>query len=193
MAKLIYASNVSLDGWTEDADGGFNWAPPDDDVFASITEVMASCGTYLYGRRMYEVLAPWENDPALAEGSKLRAAYAEVWTAAEKVVYSSTLRQPITQRTRIERGFDAEAVRALRHGAERDLLIGGPHLAGQALDSRLVDEVVFYVWPIVLGAGRNAALQGTTRLDLRLVGEKRFSNGVLRLHYEVAEAPRMDG
>ncbi len=185
MAKLIYASNVSLDGWTEDAAGGFAWAPPDDDVFRSITELMGSCGTYLYGRRMYEVLAVWETDPALAAASDLTAAYARAWGAADKVVFSSSLAEPVTSRTRVERSFDAGMVRTLKERQAADLLVGGPHLAGQALDAGLVDEIVLYVWPVVLG-GTNAAVQATERLDLDLVDEHRFANGVVRLQHRVA-------
>src|SRR5688572_31345102 len=105
MAKLIYASNMSLDGWTEDEDGGFNWAPPDDEVFAFITKLMGSAGTYLYGRRMYEVLAVWETDSTLAARSDLMAGYASAWQAADKIVYSSTLAAPLTANTRLERRF----------------------------------------------------------------------------------------
>src|SRR5215471_17333344 len=124
MAKLIYASNMSLDGCTEDERGGFDWAPPDDDVFVSITEVMRAAGTYLYGRRMYETLAVWETDPAVADQSELTADYARVWQAANKVVYSSTLAAPSTANTRLERRFDADAVRELKARASRDLLVG---------------------------------------------------------------------
>src|ERR1044071_2446540 len=114
MARLIYPANTSLDGWTEDAQGAVGWAPPDDEVFASITELMAAAGTYLYGRRMYETLAPWEADPSLAAQSELRAAYAEAWQAADKVVYSSTLEAPCTSRTTLERAFDPDAVRSMK-------------------------------------------------------------------------------
>ena len=184
MAKLRYASNTSLDGWTEDADGGFSWAPANDDVFASITDLMGSAGTYLYGRRMYETLAPWETDPALAAASELRAAYARTWQAADKVVYSSTLAEAPTTKTRIERRFDPEAVRELKASAGADLLVGGPHLAAQALAAGLVDELVLYVWPVLLG-GRNAALPTDVRADLELLDEHRFPGGVVRLRYRV--------
>jgi dihydrofolate reductase len=183
MGELIYASNMSLDGFTEDADGGFNWAPPDDEVFAAITEIMASAGTYLYGRRMYEVLAPWETDPALATGSELRAEYARVWQAPEKVVYSTTLDEVLTARTRVEREFDPEAVRAMKSTSDHDLLVGGPHLAAQAMDAGLIDVVHLVVWPIVLGGGRNPALAATQRVDLDLVDERRLANGVVLLSY----------
>ena len=184
MAKLIYASNMSLDGWTEDEDGGFNWAPPDDDVFAFITEVMGSAGTYLYGRRMYETMAVWETDPTLGEQSKLRADFASAWQAADKIVYSSTLAAPLTKKTRLDGHFEAGAISELKAVATRDLLVGGPNLAGQALTAGLVDEVVLLVWPVVLG-GRNPALQAGARADLELVDEHRFRNGVVHLRYRV--------
>ncbi len=184
MAKLIYASNMSLDGCTEDAQGGIDWAPPDDDVFASITELMGSVGTYLYGRRMYETLAVWETDPALAGRSPLTAEYARAWQGADKVVHSSTLVAPLTSRTRLERHFDPRTVHDLKAVASRDLLVGGPNLAAQALVAGLVDELVLYVWPVVLG-GRTPALPPDARIDLELVDEHRFGNGVLRVRYRV--------
>jgi dihydrofolate reductase len=141
MAKLIYASNMSLDGCTEDERGAFDWAPPDDDVFAFITKLMRSAGTYLYGRRMYETLAVWETDSTLAAQSELMADYASAWQAANKVVYSSTLAAPATASTQLERHFDPSAVLDLKAAASRDLLVGGPNLAAQALVAGLVDEL----------------------------------------------------
>ena len=182
MAKLIYASNTSLDGWTEDAGGALDWAPPDDEVFASITQVMASVGTYLYGRRMYETMAVWETDPALAERSDLTRAFAEVWQAPDKVVFSATLDAAPTARTRIERAFDPDLARALKASATSDLLVGGPTLAAQAMEAGLVDECVLYVWPILLG-GTKPALSSRVRADLELVDEHRLGSGVVRLHH----------
>ncbi|MGA4841266.1 dihydrofolate reductase family protein [Streptomyces sp. G45] len=184
MAKLVYASNMSLDGCTEDARGAFDWAPPDDDVFAYITGLMRSAGTYLYGRRMYETLAVWETDPGLAARSPLMAEYASAWQAADKVVYSSTLAEPSTTKTRLERHFDPGAVRELKAAATRDLLVGGPHLAAQALAAGLVDELALFVWPMVLG-GRNPALPTDVRADLKLIDEHRFGNGVVHLRYRL--------
>jgi dihydrofolate reductase len=184
MAELIYASNMSLDGWTEDRHGAFDWAPPDDHVFVSITDFMRSARTYLYGRRMYEVLAVWETDPALAERSDLMAEYARAWQAADKVVYSSTLAEPITSRTRLERHFDAGAVRDVKAASSEPLLVGGPNLAAQALAAGLVDELVLWVWPLVLG-GRNPALPTDLRLDLAFRDEHRFTSGVVQLRYRV--------
>lgn len=184
MTRLIYASNMSLDGCTEDARGGFDWAPPDDHVFASITELMRSAGTYLYGRRMYETLAVWETDPSLAARSDLTAAYASAWRAADKVVYSSTLAATPTANTRLERRFDPRAIEDMKSAAPSDLLVGGPNLAAQALAAGLVDEVRLFVWPVVLG-GRTPALPPGRRVDLDLLDEHRFDNGVVHLRYRV--------
>jgi dihydrofolate reductase len=184
MAKLIYASNMSLDGCTEDAGGGFDWAPPDDDVFVFITELMRSAGTYLYGRRMYETMAVWETDPTLATQTDLMAEFAKVWQAANKVVYSSTLPAPATAKTRLEHHFEPSAVRDLKAAASNDLLVGGPNLAAQALTAGLIDELQLILWPIVLG-GSNPALRAETRVDLDLLDEHRFGNGVVQLRYRV--------
>lgn len=184
MSTLIYASNMSVDGFTEDEDGGFNWAPPDDDVFAAITELMSSAGTYLYGRRMYETLAVWETDPTLGERSALTTRYGQAWQAADKVVYSSSLTAPLTANTRLERHFDPSEVRALKESAGSALLVGGPHLAAQAFEAGLVDEVDLFVWPVVLG-GRNPAMPATRPIELALIEEHRFDSGVVRLRYRV--------
>lgn len=184
MANLIYASNMSLDGCTEDERGGFDWAPRDDDVFAFTTKLMRSAGTYLYGRRMYETLAVWETEPALAAQSDLMADYASAWRTADKVVYSSTLVAPATANTRLERRFDPDAVLDLKAVAGRDLLVGGPNLAAQALAAELVDEVALFVWPVVL-CGRNPALSTDARADLELIDQHRFSSGVVHLRYRL--------
>lgn len=182
MAELIYASNMSLDGCTEDAGGALDWAPPDDDVFVAITDLMRSAGTYLYGRRMYEALAVWETDPSLAARSDLMREYADVWQSADKVVYSTTLDAVSTTRTRLERGFDPRAVQDMKAAAGSDLLVGGPTLAAQALEAGLVDECHLFVWPVVLG-GTKPALQAGRRVELELIDERRFANGVVHLRY----------
>jgi dihydrofolate reductase len=184
MARLIYASNMSLDGCTEDERGAFDWAPPDDDVFAFITELMRSAGTYLYGRRMYETMAVWETDSTLAAQSDLTAHYAKVWQAADKVVYSSSLAAPSTANARLERHFDPSVVHDLKAAASRDLLVGGPNLAAQALVAGLVDELQLFVWPVVLG-GRKPPLPTDMRAGLELLDEHRFSNGVVQLRYRL--------
>ena len=165
MWKRICALDMAVDGYTEDERGAFDWAPPDDDVFAFITNLMRSAGTYLYGRRMYETLAVWETDPTLAAHSELTAGYASAWQAAEKVVYSSTLTAPTTAKTRLERHFEPSAVLDLKATANGDMLVGGPNLAAQALAAGLVDELALFVWPVIL-CGRNPALPTDSRADL---------------------------
>ena len=184
MAKLIYASNMSLDGCTEDDRGGFDWAPPDDTVFAFITELMRSAGTYLYGRRMYDTMAVWETDAGLAAQSDLMSEFASVWQAADKVVYSTTLAEAATANTRLERHFDPGEVHDLKAAAGSDLLVGGPHLAAQAFKAGLVDECQLLIWPVVLGGG-NPALPADVRAELELLDERQFSNGVVGLRYRV--------
>jgi dihydrofolate reductase len=185
VAKLIYASNMSLDGCTEDAHGALDWAPPDDDVFAAITDLMHSAGTYLYGRRMYETMAVWETDPSLATLSDLTREYARVWRAADKVVYSTALAEVSTAKTQLERHFDPAAVRDLKAAATSDLIIGGPTLAAQALEAGLVDECQLFVWPVVLGGSKPALRAGGPRIELELLDEHRFANGVLHVRYRV--------
>ena len=182
MAKLIYASNMSLDGCTEDEHGALDWAPPDDDVFVSVTGLMRSAGTYLYGRRMYETMAVWETDPALAGQSDLFSDFAATWRAADKVVYSTTLSAVQTERSRLERSFDPDVVRDLKAAASSDVLVGGPTLAAQALEAGVVDECHLFVWPVLLGGGK-PALSIRGRAELALLEEHRFGNGVVHLRY----------
>ena len=184
MARIVYLTNVSLDGYIEDRDGAFDWAPPDDEVFAATTAVLRSFGTYLYGRRLYETMAVWETDPSLAGRSDLTAAFAEVWQAADKVVYSTTLAAVSTTATRLERSFDPAAVRALQAAATADLTIGGADLASQAISAGLVDECSLFVWPMLLGGGRRALPEGI-RTSLELIEERRFANGVVHLRYRI--------
>lgn len=184
MGRLVYLTNVSLDGRIEDASGAFDWAPPDDEVFAATTALLGSFGTFLYGRRLYETMAVWETDPALAGRSELTAAFARVWRAAQKVVYSTTLATVHTAATRLERDFDPAAVRALKAAAARDLTIGGAALAARAFAAHLVDECRLLVWPVVLGGGKPAFPAGL-RAGLELLDEHRFANGVLSLRYRV--------
>jgi dihydrofolate reductase len=182
MAKLIYASNMSLDGWTEDERGAFDWAPPDDDVFTFITDLMRSAGTYLYGRRMYDTMAVWESDAAMATQSDLFSDFANAWQAADKIVYSTTLAAVSTANTRLERHFYPGVVHDLKAAASRDLIVGGPNLAAQAFKAGLVDECQLFIWPVVLG-GSNPALPTSMRAELELLDEHRFNNGVVRLRY----------
>lgn len=185
MATLIYATNVSLDGYIEDAHGALDWAPPNDDVFAATTGLLESVGTFLYGRRLYETMAVWETDPAFAEQSDLAADFASAWRAADKVVYSTTLAAVPTASTRLERHFDPDAVQALKAATTSNLTIGGADLAARAFGAGLVDECQLFVWPMILGGGK-PGLPAGVRADLELLDERRFGNGVLHLRYRVS-------
>jgi dihydrofolate reductase len=182
MAKLIYSVIMSLDGYIEDKDGKFDWSVPDEEVHAFINDLERPVGTYLYGRRMYEVMVGWETDPTLAEQSPLMRDFAEIWQAADKVVYSRTLETASTARTRIERDFDVEAVRRMKAAAGRDLAVSGPDLAAHAIKAGLVDEWHLFVNPIVVGGGKQF-LPDDARLELELLDERRFGNGVVYLRY----------
>ena len=184
MAKLIYVSNVSLDGYTEDEHGSFDWAAPDDEFFAFITDLIRPVGTYLYGRRMYDTMAPWETDPALAAQSELMADFANVWQAADKVVYSTTLNAVPTAKTRLEHTFDPASVRDMKASATRDLTVGGPHLAAHARKAGLVDECHLFIHPVLVGGGK-PALPSHTRADLELLDDRRIGNGVVYLRYRI--------
>ena len=173
MAKLIYSAIASVDGYIADEQGNFGWAEPDDEVHAFINDLERSVGTYLYGRRMYETMAGWETDATLAAQSAL---FAEIWQAAEKIVYSKTLETASTRRTRIERDFDPEAVRRMKASAGRDLTVGGPALAVHAFRAGLVDECHLFVAPIIVGGGKQS-LPDDVRLELELVAERRFDRG----------------
>jgi dihydrofolate reductase len=184
MATLIYVTNVSLDGYIEDERGAFDFGTPDDDVFASTTDLLRSVGTFLYGRRLYETMAVWETNAALAAQSDLMADFASAWQAANKVVYSTTLATVSTANARLERRFDPASVRDMKASATSDLTVGGAHLAAQAFKAGLVDECQLFVWPIVVGGGK-PALPRDTRADLELLDERRFGNGVVYLRYRI--------
>jgi dihydrofolate reductase len=185
MAKLIYVTNVSLDGYIEDERGAFDFGPLDDEVFAFTTEFVRSVGTFLYGRRLYESMAVWETDTTLAARSDLMADFANAWQAASKVVYSTTLASVSTADTRLERRFDPAAVRELKATAGSDLTVGGANLATQAFKAGLVDECQLLVWPVVVGGGKPGLPTGM-RVDLELLDERRFPNGVVLLRYRPA-------
>jgi dihydrofolate reductase len=186
MAKLIYAAITSLDGYIEDADGNFAWSAPDEEVHAFINDLERDVGTYLYGRRMYETMAVWETLDVADEPPAMRD-YAEIWRAADKVVYSRTLAEPPTARTRIESRFDPAAVVRMKQDAERDISIGGAELAANALRAGLVDELHLFLNPVIVGAGK-PALPGDIRLRLELLDERRFTGGVVHLHYELGSS-----
>jgi dihydrofolate reductase len=182
VAKLLYVLNASLDGYITDEDGNIDWAVPDEEFFSFVNDLERPVGTYLYGRRMYQVMHVWETDPAAAAQSPAAHEFAQIWRAADKVVYSRTLAAAATTRTRIEQDFDPEAVRHLKAAAERDFTVGGPTLGAHAISAGLVDEYHLFVWPVVLGGGRRF-LPDRVRLRLELLDERRFGNGVVYLRY----------
>ena len=182
MAKLIYSAIASLDGYVADEDGNFDWAVPDEEVHAFINALVRPVGTYLYGRRLYETMVGWETDPTLADRSPLMRDFAEIWQAADKIVYSKTLEAVSTARTRIERDFNPEAVRQKKALAGGDLIVGGPELATQAFKAGLVDECHLFVAPMMVGGGKRS-LPDNVRLKLELLDERCFGSGMVYLYY----------
>jgi len=181
MANLIYSAIASLDGYIADENGNFDWAAPDEEVHAFVNDLERPVGTYLYGRRMYETMAVWET-MALDDEPPVMHDFAAIWRAADKVVYSRTLDNVSTRRTRLEREFDADAVREMKAGAARDIGVGGAELAAQAIRAGLVDELHLLLAPVVVGGGAQALPAGT-RMDLDLREERRFGNGTVFLRY----------
>ncbi len=184
MAKLIYSMLMSLDGYTQDEQGNFDWAMPDEAVHTYINELSASIGTCLYGRKMYEMMVFWETADSEPDQPPVILDFARKWQAAEKIVFSRTLTEPRSARTRIVREFDPGLVRQLKADAAHDLSIDGPELAGQAIKAGLVDEFLMIVCPVIVGAGKRFFPDGA-RLDLALVEERRFDNGMVLLRYAV--------
>lgn len=190
MAKLIYATNLSLDWYIEDELGNLDWSISDDDVFAFWTDFLRPIGTYLYGRRLYESMVYWEtasagsDQPEPMHKPEAMREFSQIWRAAEKIVYSRTLEAVSSARTRIEREFDPDAIRRLKESSGADITIGGPEIAGQAMSAGLIDECHLLLNPIVLGGGKQA-LPDNLRMRLELLGERRFRSGVVHLHYRV--------
>jgi dihydrofolate reductase len=182
MAKLIYSAITSLDGYVNDEEGGFGWAKPDEEVHSFVNELERSTGTYLLGRRMYQVLSYWDDPPALAEAPSYIQDYAAIWQGSDKVVYSTSLESASTERARIERKFDPVAVGRMKETAAADLSIGGPGLAAEGLRAGLVDELHQLACPVVVGGGTFWLPEGV-RIDLELLDERRFDSGVVHLHY----------
>jgi dihydrofolate reductase len=185
MAQLIYSSIASLDGYIADEDGNFDWAAPDEELHSFVNDLERPIGTYLYGRRMYEVMRYWETADSESDESPVAKDFTQLWQAANKVVYSTTLQDVATARTRIERRFDPDAIRKLKAESTADISVGGPELAAHAIKAQLVDEWHLFLTPIVVGGG-NAALPSQVRQRLELVEERRFGNGVVHLHYRTA-------
>jgi dihydrofolate reductase len=189
MAHLIYVANSSLDGYIEDKDGKFDWTTPDEEYFRFISNLIRDAGTYLYGRRLYESMMVWETDPNLAAESPLGRDFAEIWQAANKIVYSKTLGTVPTRKTRLEQTFHPEAIRQLKGSVEQDILIGGAELAAHAFRSGLIDECHLFLIPIIVGGGKQS-LPDNVRLELELLAERRFPDGRVYLRYRKARSER---
>ena len=180
MASLIYLAIASLDGYVEDEQGKFDWAAPDEDVHEFVNDLDRPVGTHLYGRRMYETMVWWET----GDHAGVYRDYAEIWRAAEKVVYSRTLQTVSSDRTRIEREFDAEAIKRLKESSRSDIAIGGAELAGRAIAEGLVDECQLFLGPVLVGGGKRALPAGV-HAELELLDERRFRSGVVYLRYRL--------
>ena len=193
MAKLIYSAIASLDGYVADRDGNFDWAAPDEAVHAFVNDLERNVGTYLYGRRMYEVMVYWETAHTVADKTPVERDFAEIWQATDKIVFSRTLDTVSSSRTRIERVLDPEAIRRLKISARGDIAVGGPDLAGQTIRAGLVDEYQLFLAPVVVGGG-TAWFPNDVQVKLELLEERRFGNGVVYLCYrsEAAAVPAAD-
>lgn len=183
MGRLVYSMITSLDGFVSDRDGGFGWAEPDAEVHTFINRLERSVETYLYGRRMYQMMAVWETEPALAGASPVARDFAQVWQAADKVVFSTTLTSVATTKTRLERTFDPVRVQAIKAATARDVTVAGPTLAAQAIGAGLVDEYQVFVVPVLVGGG-TPLFPADVREDLELVDDHRFTSGVTYLRYQ---------
>ena len=184
MAKLIYLMNTSLDGYVEDPDGNFDWTEPDEEVHTFINDLIRTVGTYLFGRRMYETMVFWETSHTIPDQPQFALDFAREWKSADKIVYSTTLKSVSSDKTRIERSFEPEAVRILKDNADRDLIVEGPALAAQAIKADLVDEIHQLVAPVILGGGKRFYPDNVS-LQLELIDERRFDSGVVYLRYRI--------
>ncbi len=184
MARLIYAAICSLDGFINDADGDFDWAAPDEQMHQAANELEAGIGTFLYGRRMYDIMKVWADFPGIEDEPEVVREYAEVWAAADKHVFSSGLEAVTTPRTHLHREFNPEGVRQLKETVATDVSIGGPTIAAVALQAGLIDEIHLFVHPILIGAGTPIFPAGF-RQELHLLAERRFDSGAMHLHYRV--------
>ena len=182
MAELIYSGFTSLDGYVEDEAGNFDWAELDEEVLDFVNDRERRVGTYLFGRRMYETMSVWETPEVIPGRTEAMLEFAQIWQAAEKIVYSTTLPRISTATTRLERRFDADAVRELKAGATRDVAVGGAALAAHAIRAGLVDEYNLLIAPIIAGGGK-PYLPGKVTVKLELLDEHRFDNGMVHLHY----------
>ncbi|CAN5153145.1 dihydrofolate reductase family protein [soil metagenome] len=200
MVSLIYSAICSIDGYVADEQGNFDWAVPDAQVHSFVNELERGVGTYLLGRRMYETMIPWETmasedlerssvaggPSAPGEFAGIEAAtaeFAQIWRGIDKIVYSTTLNEVSTARTRIVPSFDEDFIRLLESEAVQDISIGGPTVAVSAFAAGLVDEVRLFLCPVNIGGGLRALPE--SRLDLQLLEEKTFDGGVIYLRYAV--------
>ncbi|MBG0740993.1 dihydrofolate reductase family protein [Paeniglutamicibacter antarcticus] len=186
MAKLIYSGITSLDGYTADRDGNFDWSMPDEEVHTFINNLERPIGTYLLGRKMYQIMTFWEAVPNLQDQPLFVQDFAAVWRAAEKVVFSTTLGAVSSARTRIEANFDPGMIRRLKARADADISVGGPELAGHAIRAGLVDEYQRFITPWVVGGGTRF-LPRDVALRLELIDQHRFANGVVYVRYRTLE------
>jgi dihydrofolate reductase len=186
MSRLIYSAISSLDGYIEDVNGQFDWAAPDEEVHGFINNLEREVGTYLLGRRMYEIMQVWETDPSLAADSAITRDFAEIWQAANKIVFSRTMAAVSTRRTRLEQNFDPAVIRQLKATAGKDISIGGPELASHAFRAGLIDECHLFLTPIIVG-GAKSSLPANIRLQLELLEERRFGNGTVYLRYQATQ------
>ena len=187
VAKLIYSAITSLDGYIEDEEGNFDWAAPDEEVFGYVNDLERPVGTYLYGRRMYETMVYWETAEAHADTPVCVRDFTQLWQAADKVVYSTSLEAVSSANTRLEREFDPTVIQAMKASGEGDITVGGPDLAAQAFKAGLVDECQLFLTPVVLGGGK-PSLPDSVRMELELLSERRFPSGVVFLHYRTSTA-----
>jgi dihydrofolate reductase len=185
MANLIYSAIMSMDGYVADAEGRFDWSMPDHEVHAAVNDLVREVGTYLYGRRLYEVMSGWQDMGGDPDEAAEVNDFAEIWRSADKVVYSTTLDEVPTPRTRLERAFDADAIRQMKAQSERDIAIGGPTLAAHAFREGLVDDLHLFISPMLVGGGTRALPDGF-RSALVLLDQRRFGNGVVHLHYRMS-------
>ncbi len=184
MARLIYAVNMSLDGYATDADGSLDWGVPSEEVHQFWNDVDAQIVTHLYGRRLYETMRVWQSFPDDDSVPAVMRDYGRVWRNSDKVVYSSTLAGVETPRTRLERRFDPDAVRALVAASETDVSVGGSTLAASALRAGLVDEIIAVVVPHLTGGGLRAWPDGfSSRLEP--VAQRIFANGSVMNRFRV--------
>ncbi|MEO9181770.1 MAG: dihydrofolate reductase family protein [Acidimicrobiales bacterium] len=186
MAKLIYSTITSLDCFVEDSSGGFGWAEPDEEVFSFVNQLERPVGTYLYGRHMYETMVYWETALTQTDQSAVEKDFADIWKAADKIVYSTTLTTAASAKTRIERDFDPDVIAKLKESAQLDVCVGGSNLASQALKAGLVDEIQLFLTPILVGHGKRA-FPIDTHLPLKLLEERRFGSGVIFLRFQRAD------